>query len=189
MHPPTPFGLPLRASRYPPNRCLLLRGAAELMAPPSKHEPGRDPQMAERANKLNVVFALTSILMLVAFTLMIWADYDREWKKYQKAFIQIEARVTKAQAEQAKAKVPTAQQQALQDEMARAKQEEAQRRDDIKKAQGERDKLEGDWYAVDQNFRFTKAEIDVARYEYEEAAHKGKGNADRKLNHLKELEA
>src|SRR6185436_9085503 len=132
------------------------------MAPPSKPEPGRDPNMADRARKLNVVFALTSIAMLLAFTVMIWADYDREWKKYQKQFNALEISVTEKQAQQAKDKVPSAQQQ--------AQQEEAQRRDQIKKARAERDKLEGEWYAIDQNFRFTKAEIDVKRYDYEEAA-------------------
>jgi hypothetical protein len=144
--------------------------------------------MADRARKLNVVFALTSIAMLVAFTIMIWADYDREWKKYQKAFNKLEVQVTEAQAKQARDKVPSAQQQALQAEMDRAKQEEAQRRADIKKAQAERDKLEGEWYAVDQDYRFTKAEIDVKRYEYEEAAHKNKGNKDKKFADLRDYE-
>jgi cytochrome c2 len=144
--------------------------------------------MADRARKLNVVFALTSIAMLVAFTIMIWADYDREWKKYQKAFNKLEVKVTEAQAKQAKDKVPSAQQQALQAEMDRAKQEEAQRRAQIKKAQAERDKLEGEWYAVDQDYRFTKAEIDVKRYEYEEAAHKNKGNKDKKFADLRDYE-
>jgi cytochrome c2 len=159
------------------------------MAPPSKPEPGRDPQMAERARKLDVVFALTSIGMLVAFTLMIWADYDREWKKYQKDFTLLEVKVTREQAEQALGKVDAGRRQALEEEMGRAKQEETQRRDDIQKAQAQRDKLDGQWYAVDQDFRFTKAEIDVARYEYEEAAHKNKGNKDKKLERLQELEA
>ena len=144
--------------------------------------------MADRARKLNVVFALTSIAMLLAFTVMIWADYDREWKKYQKAFNKLEVQVTEAQAKQAKDKVPSAQQQALQAEMDRARQEEAQRRADIKKAQAERDKLEGEWYAVDQDYRFTKAEIDVKRYEYEEAAHKNKGNKDKKFADLRGYE-
>src|SRR6266496_1983013 len=105
------------------------------MAPPTKLEPGRDPGMAQRAARLNIVFALTSTAMLVAFTVMIWADYDREWKKYQKKFTRLEIDVTQKQAEQARAKVPTAEQQALQAEMDRAKQEEGQHRGEIKKAQ------------------------------------------------------
>ena len=54
--------------------------------PPAKVEPGRDPEMAERTQKLNVVFALTSIGLLLAFSWMVWADYNREWKKYQIEF-------------------------------------------------------------------------------------------------------
>ena len=145
--------------------------------------------MADRARKLNVVFALSSIGMLIVFTLMIWDDYDRDWKKYQKAFNKLEVKVTQEQAEQAKAQVPTAQQQAMQDEMARAKQDEASKRDAIKKAQGERDKLEGEWYAIDQNYRFTKAEIDVARYDFEEARHKDTSSKAKKEKRLDDLEA
>src|SRR5712691_526878 len=157
------------------------------MAPPGKPEPGRDPQMAERARKLNVVFALTSIGMLIAFTVMIWDDYDREWKKYQKTFNRLEVTVTKEQAEQALGKVDAGRRQDLQAEMERAKQEEGQRKGEIKKAQSDRDKLEGEWYAVDQDFRFTKAEIDVARYDFEEAAHKSLKSANQKQKRLQEL--
>src|SRR5215468_6521809 len=107
------------------------------MAPPSKPEPGRDTAMADRARKLNIVFALSSIAMLIAFTVMIWDDYDREWKKYQTQFRGIEIKVTRQQAEQAKDKVPTAEQQALQAEMEKARQEESQRRGDIRQAQSE----------------------------------------------------
>src|SRR3954466_9184803 len=156
------------------------------MAP--KVEPGRDANMAERARKLNVVFALSSIGMLLVFTLMIWADYDRDWKKYQKAFNKLEVKVTREQAEKAKAQVPTAEQQAIQEDLARAKQDEASKRDQIKKAQGERDKLEGEWYAIDQNYRFTKAEIDVARYEFEESRHNDATNKGKKEKQLDDLE-
>src|SRR5205823_2547870 len=95
-----------------------------------------------------------------------------EWKKYQKQFNGLEIKVTKEQAEQALGKLDATRRQDLKAEMDRAKQEESQRKGDIKKAQTERDKLEGEWYGVDQDFRFTKAEIDVARYDFEEAAHK-----------------
>jgi len=87
------------------------------MAPPSKPEPGRDPKMAERAQKLNVVFALTSIGMLIAFTVMIWDDYDREWKKYQNQFNKLEVKVTKEQAEQVLGKLDATRRQDLKTEM------------------------------------------------------------------------
>jgi hypothetical protein len=50
----------------------------------------------------------------------------------------------------------------------------------VTKAEGDVEKLEGEWYRVDQDYRFTKAEIDVARYDYEEAAHHGAASAAKK---------
>jgi mono/diheme cytochrome c family protein len=158
------------------------------MAPPSKPEPGRDAGMAVRARKLNVLFALTSIGMLVAFSLMIWDDYDREWKQYQKNFNRLEVKTTKEQAEQALGKMDASRREALQQELAKGKQEAEARRSDIAKAESEAGTLQGRWYGVDQDYRFTKAEIDVARYEYEEAVQKKKANADAKGKRLRDLE-
>ena len=41
----------------------------------AKLEPGRDAEMAGRTRTLNVVFALTSIGLLIVFSLMIWYDF------------------------------------------------------------------------------------------------------------------
>jgi cytochrome c2 len=153
-----------------------------------KNEPGRDPQMVERTQKLNVVFALTSIGLLVTFSLMVWADYARDWKRYQKQFTDMEATLTKKQIEEALGKVDAARRAELESKLAQGNQEMAARRSEVKKAEGEVEKLEGEWYRVDQDYRFTKAEIDVARYEYEEAARHGAGSTPRKKAHLDELE-
>src|SRR5215813_3607314 len=96
----------------------------------AKPEPGRDPQMAERTQKLNVVFALSSIALLVTFSLMVWVDYDREWKKYQHAFTSLELRVTKEQYDQAASKL-AADQKAIQEELRRGEQEVASHRAEI----------------------------------------------------------
>jgi mono/diheme cytochrome c family protein len=151
-------------------------------------EAGRDPEMASRADRLNVVFALTSIALLITFSVMIWADYDREWKKYQTRFNRLEVSLTEQQIQAALGKVDAARRQQLEAELARGKEEERARRREIGKAEDEQKKLQGEWYRVDQDYRFTKAEIDVARYEYEEAAHSGAGSAGRKKRHLEELE-
>ena len=52
---------------------------------------------------LNVVFAVSSLFVLVTTVWMVWDDYDREWKNYQRQFTRLElevTRVTLAQAEQ-----------------------------------------------------------------------------------------
>jgi len=83
-----------------------------------KNEPGRDPAMVERTQKLNVVFALTSIGLLVVFSLMVWADYDREWKKYQKKFTGLEVQLTEKQIQDALGKVDAARRAELEQKLA-----------------------------------------------------------------------
>jgi mono/diheme cytochrome c family protein/predicted nucleic acid-binding Zn-ribbon protein len=155
--------------------------------PPAKPEPGRDPQMAERTRKLNLVFALTSLGMLLVFSLMIWADYDREWKRYQNEFNRLEVRLTESQIEQALGKVDAARRQTLEADLQRGAQEREANARQIREARAELERLQGEWYGVDQNFRFTKARMDVARYGYDEAVHK-KHDAEAARKPLDELE-
>ena len=154
----------------------------------AKPEPGRDPQMAERTQNLNLLFALTSIAMLVAFSAMVWDDYDREWKKHQIAFNRLEVQQTQKQRDEALGKVDASRRKAIEEQLAKGQQEMAARRAEIDKARAEAAKAHNDWYAVDQDFRFTKADIDVKRYEYEEAAHKGLASATRHKKQFDDLE-
>ena len=156
--------------------------------PPSKPEPGRDTEMAGRTATLNVVFALTSIGLLLATTYMIWDDYNREWKQYQKRFNGLEVKLTQDQVQQALGKVDATRRQQVQAQLAQGDKEIAARHDEVKKAEKEREKLDADWYRVDQEYRFTKAEIDVARYDYEEAAHHGAKSAAARKRKLDDLE-
>jgi cytochrome c2 len=156
--------------------------------PPAKVEPGRDPEMAARTQTLNVVFALTSIGLLLAFSLMVWEDYNREWKKYQVEFNKREVKLTQAQIQEALGKEDAARRQDIQARLAQGRQEMAARAQDIRAAEREKASLDAEWYRVDQNYRFTKADIDVARYEYEEAVHTQSGRAEGKRKHLADLE-
>lgn len=156
--------------------------------PPAKPEPGRDPQMAERTQKLNLVFAASSLGLLLIFSLMIWADYDRDWKRYQTEFNRLEVRLTESQIEQVLGKVDSARRQALEAELQKAAQERQANAEEIRKARRELERLQGEWYGIDQNFRFTKARMDVARYEYDEAVHRKQAKAAKLKQHLEDLE-
>ncbi|HET6317231.1 MAG TPA: c-type cytochrome, partial [Chloroflexota bacterium] len=153
----------------------------------AKAEPGRDPRMAERTLKLNVVFALTSIALLVTLSLMIWFDYAREWKPYQVAFNDLELKLTKQQIDALDTKIGD-RLRAIDAELKQGEQEAAQNAAAIGEVQRELARLDAKWYAADQDFRFTKAKIDVARYEYDEAVHNKAGNVDSKRRHLDELD-
>ncbi len=119
---------------------------------------------------------------------MVWADYDRDWKDYQKAFTRLEVKYTQKQIQDALGAVDAASLRTLDADLARGRQEEAQRRAEIRKLNAELSEIGGRWYAADQDFRFTKARIDVARYEYDEAVHKGLGSVGKRKAHLEELE-
>src|SRR5260221_4460145 len=154
----------------------------------AKIEPGRDAEMVKRTNTVNLVFALSSIGLLLAFSLMVWVDYNREWKKYQLQFNTLEVKLTREQIEKSAGKVDAARSKQLEEAIVRGKEEEKARRAEIAKAQAEADRVHARWYAVDQNYRFTKARIDVARYDYEETAHLGHKNAEDKFKKLRGLE-
>jgi cytochrome c2 len=156
--------------------------------PPAKVEPGRDPEMYRRTQTLNVVFALTSIALLLAFSWMVWADYNRDWKRYQIEFNKLEVKLTEQQIQQALGKEDAAKRQAIQARLAQGRQEEAARAQDIRAAEREKAGLDAEWYRVDQDYRFTKADIDVQRYNYEEARHKSSKSADKEKKRLDDLE-
>src|SRR5262245_39749937 len=124
----------------------------------AKNEPGRDPEMVSRTRALNLVFALTSIGLLIVLSLMVWADYDRPWKKYQTEFTNLEEKRTEEQIQQALGKVDASRKAQIEAQLAKGQQEAAAAAGEIGKAEGEVRHLHDEWYRVDQNFRFTKAE-------------------------------
>src|SRR5688572_33369396 len=103
----------------------------------AKIEPGRDPQMVERTRTLNVVFALTSIALLVTFSLMIWYDYAREWKKHQQEFTKLEVKRTETEIQEALGKVDAARRKSLEEQIARGQEERRARRSEIAKIEGD----------------------------------------------------
>jgi cbb3-type cytochrome oxidase cytochrome c subunit len=158
------------------------------MAPP-KLEPGRDPEMARRTQRLNLVFAASSVGLLVALSMMVWADYDREWKRYQIEFGALEVEATEKQIEEALGKVGKQRLDALQASLEQGRREAAERASEIGRIDEELRQLGGQWYAADQDFRFTKARIDVARYELDEAVHHRHGDPAGARAKLEGLEA
>src|SRR5438552_1515816 len=50
---------------------------------------------------LNVVFAASSLFLFLSVIWMVWDDYNREWKKTQRRFVDLQTQVTQAQLQQA----------------------------------------------------------------------------------------
>ena len=155
----------------------------------AKPEPESDPGLAARNQKLHVLFALSSIGLLVTIGLMVWADYNREWRQYQIEFNRMRVAQTETQIEEALSPEDAEQLADIEARLARGREEAEAKRDEIRQLEGELSGLQAEWYAADQNYRFTKARLDVVRYERDEAVHRGRSAAEGHRKELRELEA
>src|SRR4051812_5555997 len=70
---------------------------------------------------LNVVFAASSVFLLLSVVWMVWDDYDRDWKNTQRRFAQLDLQVTQAQLQQAARAVDKTKLTQLQQQEAAAK--------------------------------------------------------------------
>ncbi len=132
--------------------------------------PKRDTDHAYDINRLNMFFALTSILLFLFFAWMLWQDYDRQWKTYQAEFLKLErARTTAAEVEELDKLKADPEYQTVLQELKAAEGELKQKNKDYEKALDEQSEIQGVWYRADQEFRFKKAEFESRRYDFEEA--------------------
>ena len=117
---------------------------------------------------LNVVFAASGLFLFFSSIWMVWDDYDREWKGYQRQFVLLETEVTQAGLAAAEADVDQAELTQLESDRAQAEQELASNQAQIDELEGQLGEIEAELYGVNQDYLFTKAEYDAERYEFEE---------------------
>ncbi len=75
---------------------------------------------------LNVVFAASSLFLFLSVIWMVWDDFDRDWKKTQRSFSQLETQVTQLNLQQA-GRERRQEQAGLADRGGSRRQEEGQR--------------------------------------------------------------
>jgi len=118
---------------------------------------------------LNVVFAASSIFLLVTTIWMVWDDFDREWKGTQRRFNQLQIEVTNAQLKQTEAGVNKAKLQQLEQQLATAKASEQTNRAKIDEINGKLAEVNKRLFRATQAAQFAKARYDVDRYAFEVA--------------------
>jgi mono/diheme cytochrome c family protein len=116
---------------------------------------------------LNVVFAASSIFLFVSVLWMVWDDYDREWKNYQRRFAVLEQEVTQANLQQLDQKVDKAAVDRLRKDRAAAEQQIEANRAKVDELQDKVQDLTNRLYVANQDFQFAKATYDVNRYDFE----------------------
>src|ERR1044072_4920151 len=98
---------------------------------------------------LNVVFASSSIFLFLSVIWMVWDDFDREWKKTQRQFANLEYQVTQAQRAQAVRAVDRAKIQQLEEVQAKLKE------------------ADNPVFRATLDYNYMKATYDQDRYDYE----------------------
>jgi len=121
---------------------------------------------------LNVVFAASSIFMLLVTVWMVWDDFDREWKGTQRRFNALQIEVTQAQLQQTQKGVNQAKLQQLQQQLAAAKQSEQTNKAKIDEINGKLADVNKRLFRATQAAQFAKARYDVDRYAFEVARDK-----------------
>ena len=130
----------------------------------------KDADHAYDINRLNMFFAISSIVMFIFFAWMMWADFNRDWKRYQAEFRKLDrARTASLEAQEEETLAANPEYQKVQEERAAAAEELKQKKGDQKKALEEQANIQGEWYKADQIYRFKKAEFEAQRYDYEAA--------------------
>lgn len=117
--------------------------------------------------RLTKVFAITSILVLPAFAWMTWQDYGRDWKSWQKKFVENDRKRTRAALKVASEKIDPEAEEKFLEQKREGVRELRRNRKAVTEAEDKARKAEGAWYDADQDFRFKKAEMDTARYDFE----------------------
>jgi mono/diheme cytochrome c family protein len=116
---------------------------------------------------LNVVFAASSIFLFVSVLWMVWDDYDREWKNYQRRFAILEQEVTQASIQQLDQKADKAAIEKLRQQRTAAEQQIEANRAKVDEIQGRVQDLTNQLYVANQSYQFAKANYDVHRYDFE----------------------
>ncbi|TDI40910.1 MAG: c-type cytochrome [Acidobacteria bacterium] len=131
------------------------------------------PGHAYDISGLNVVFGISSIFLFATTIWMIWADYSREWKGYQRQFSQMERETTGRQIQEADAAVNQRELQRIEGELATAEQELEAKQAEIAQREDELEALEDQWTLADIRERSLKSVYDSKKFFFEESEHEG----------------
>jgi len=117
--------------------------------------------------RLNLIFALSSLLLLGTTGAIVMYDYVRGWKWFQWEFLRLQHERLQQDLRAAKQSQNKEQLAGLDKQVRDQEIVIAQHRAQYVVAQKELDSWEGKHYAADQDYRFAKAKLDAQRYEAE----------------------
>src|SRR5262245_41160946 len=128
---------------------------------------------------LNVVFAASSLFLFLSVVWMVWDDYNREWKKTQRHFTDLEVQVTQAQLQQATRSVDQNKLKQLQTQEANAQKNVQANQAKVDELQKKLEDADNALFRATLDYNYMKATYDQDRYAFESARASGASNADK----------
>jgi len=142
--------------------------------------PEPKEQRFYKINGLHKVFAIASVVLLVSVIALWTKDYVREWKSYQRQFRKLEVQKAKNElAAENESLKENEEYQELTASLKDAKVEVEKKKAELQKAEEKLTTLEGKSTRINQQYNFTKADYEVAKYKLEAA--EGHAHGDPKV--------
>ena len=113
-----------------------------------------------QVNSLHKWFAISSLLLFIITVAMVLVDYSREWKRYQRQFLRLQIQKTQSDIQQVSSSLDRVKLKQLDDQLQQSRAQEQQNEAQIDKLQKQINDLNAQLYAVDENYRFSKALYD-----------------------------
>ncbi len=145
------------------------------------------PDHLYKMSRMNRAFALSAIALLLVLVWMLAADYGREWKTYQAGFIRADVEQTRTGIEEAEKAIDPAALEAATKARDEAETALAARQADLDAANAEVSRLQTALYPIDQQYRFTKAQIDVLKFEVDEARGHSSPDLEKRQHEFQEM--
>jgi cytochrome c2 len=139
-------------------------------------------------SKLNLIFALSSLVLLAATGLIVGYDYVRGWKWFQMEFMRIQRERIESDLKAANDADTRKRVAELGAQMKTRQTEIARERGQYVEAKKDLEQWEGKHYAADQDYRFAKAVLDVKRYELEVGITQKRGDLPRRQREFDDYE-
>ena len=136
---------------------------------------------------LNVVFAASSVFLFITTIWMVFDDFDREWKGYQRQFVLLEEYITSLSLQAEESGIDQAMLGELNSARAQAEQDLASNQAQVDELEAQLVDIEADFYVTNQAYNFLKAEYDVERYAYEELQEENPEEAAQELPRIEDM--
>jgi cytochrome c2 len=134
------------------------------MTPPEKR-----PDRHYNFGRMNMVFALSSLLLLAVTLWMVVADYAQPWKRMQAEFRSLEQQKLQKEAQTERQKLSDNELAQLQKEVADAESALGAHRDEVAKLEKDVAARQSERNVADSAWRGAKANVDAARFQYDES--------------------